>query len=109
MKKSKLIIVLIFITIITIWNYVLTEQNTYNSDEITLSQEAQAKIELVKSFAKDHIYFPFEDNGKQYILLGYRISSYDDLEKSSMSLRNINYINGNLVIDLKITEIRTRI
>ena len=72
-------------------------------------KDINEKIELVKSISNSTIYFPFEKNNKQYILLGYRISSYSDFEKSNMEIQSIDNEDGNLVLSLKINEVRTSI
>lgn len=107
MKKIKLIIIALIIICLIIVGaiFVLNDNNsTYNKN---FSKDTNSKLEKVKSIATNDIYFPFEENNKQYILLGYRISSYSDLEKSSMKIQNTNYKNGDLIIELEINEVRT--
>ena len=106
MKKIKLIIIILIICLIIVGAIFLLNNNssTYNKN---FSKDTNSKLEKVKSIATNNIYFPFEENNKQYILLGYRISSYSDLEKSSMKIQNTNYKNGDLIIELEINEVRT--
>ncbi len=106
MKKKIIIVIAIVILIIVGVIFVLNNSSTYNKN---FSKDINSKIEIVKSIATNDIYFPFEENNKQYMLLGYRISSYSDLEKSSMKIQNINYKNGDLIIELEISEVRARL
>lgn len=108
MKKKIIIVIAIVIVILIIVGviFVLNNSSNYNKN---FSKDINSKIEIIKNIATNDIYFPFEENNKQYMLLGYRISSYSDLEKSSMKIQNINYKNGDLIIELEINEVRARL
>ena len=106
MKKTKLIIIaLIIICLIIVGAIFLLNNNSSNYNK-NFSKDTNSKLEKVKSITTNNVYFPFEENNKQFILLGYRISSYSDLEKSSMKIQNTNYKNGDLIIELEIDEVR---
>lgn len=107
MKKIKLIIIALIIICLIIVGAIFVLNNNSSTYNKNFSKDTNSKLEMVKNIATSNIYFPFEENNKQYILLGYRISSYSDLEKSSMKIQNTNYKNGNLIIELEINEVRT--
>ncbi len=107
MKKIKLIIIALIIICLIIVSAIFVLNNNSSTYTKNFSKDTNSKLEMVKSIAKNNIYFPFEEDNKQYILLGYRISSYSDLEKSSMKIQSTNYKNGDLIIELEINEVRT--
>lgn len=110
MKKLKIsIIALIIISIIIVICLLIITQNDNYKYNTKFSEETISKLERIKKIINENMYFPFEDGNKKYILLGYRISSYSDPEKSNMEIIGTTYKNGNIVIELKINEVRKRI
>lgn len=117
MKKIKILIIIILICItLAIISLLLIKNNNNNSNyntnnentstqEFSFSEDTNSKLELVKDCTSTTFYLPFEDNGIKYLLLGYRISSYSNLSKSTMYIKNTTYSSGDLVIDLQVDEV----
>ena len=112
MKKEKLIIVIAIITLCLILICALFAMSS-NNNSIEVSnnnsshksdKDIESKLDIVKSISNRTVYFPFEKNGKSYILFGYLISSYSDPEKSTMTINNLRYENDSLIITLYINE-----
>lgn len=117
LSNKKLIISIITICIIIVICLLIIIKNSNNeyyenflietnSKNESFSKETTSKIEMIKEIVNSNMYFPFEDGNKKYILLGYRISSYSDPEKSNMKIIGTTYKNGNIIIELKINEVR---
>ena len=106
--KKNIIYILIAISFLgLVFTFYMKNDKVKNDTEF--SEETKSKIELIKEISSGNFYLPFEENNKQYILFGYQISSYSDLQKSSMKIKNITYRDVDLVISLEVKEIRKRI
>lgn len=115
MDKRNIVVIIAliiscFILICALFNIVLNRTNTISSGKETStsktksSRDINSKLKLVKNTAQGTCYFPFNSNGKSYILFGYQISSYSDPDKSKMTISNVKYDNDSLIIEIYVQE-----